>query len=188
MSAYFGENSVEYFIRETINPQLAHQRMAIPTAYRPGTDVESEKTFNLDISRPVDLGLFHSPLHMAFGFEYHIEEYAVELGGENSWYFDAVRLGHQGLGVGSNGFPGFGPAAVSDDERKNYALYMDLESEVMRSVTLGVAGRYENFDDPIGESVNGEGVGQMAAAGDAGPARCRQLGVPCPNVRSAQCQ
>ena len=33
---------------------------------------------------------------------------------------------------------------------------MDLEAEVIRSLTIGVAGRYENFDDPIGESVNGK--------------------------------
>ena len=33
---------------------------------------------------------------------------------------------------------------------------MDLEAEVIKNVTLGVAGRYEKFDKPIGESVNGK--------------------------------
>ncbi len=157
VSAYFGENSVDYFMLNTINPQLADMRTAIPTEYRPGGVSQTEKTFNLDISRPVDLGsLLYSDLNMAFGFEYHIEEYEVKLGGENSWYADFDRFGPQGLGVGSNGFTGFGPNIVGDYERKNYALYMDLEAEVIRSLTLGVAGRYENFDDPIGESVNGK--------------------------------
>ena len=80
MSAYFGENSVDYFMLNTINPQLADMRTAIPTEYRPGGVAQSEKTFNLDISRPVDLGIFYSALNLAFGFEYHIEEYEVELG------------------------------------------------------------------------------------------------------------
>ena len=31
VSAYFGENSVDYFMINTINPQLADMRMAIPT-------------------------------------------------------------------------------------------------------------------------------------------------------------
>ena len=78
VSAYFGENSVDYFFINTINPQLADMRTNIPTQYRPGGVTQSEKTFNLDISRLVDLGVFASPLNMAFGFEYHIEEYEVE--------------------------------------------------------------------------------------------------------------
>ncbi len=156
VSAYFGENSVDYFMINTINPQLADMRMAIPTEYRPGGVSQSEKTFNLDISKPFDVGIFHSDLNMAFGFEYHIEEYEVKLGGENSWSSDFDRFGPQGLGVGSNGFTGFGPNIVGDYERNNYALYMDMEAEVIKNVTLGVAGRYENFDKPIGESVNGK--------------------------------
>ena len=156
VSAYFGENSVDYFMINTINPQLADMRTAIPTEYRPGGVSQSEKTFNLDISKPFDVGIFYSDLNMAFGFEYHIEEYEVKLGGENSWYSDFDRFGPQGLGVGSNGFVGFSPSFIGDYERNNYALYMDLEAEVIRNVTLGVAGRYENFDDPIGESVNGK--------------------------------
>ena len=156
VSAYFGENSVDYFFINTINPQLADMRTNIPTQYRPGGVTQSEKTFNLDISRLVDLGVFASPLNMAFGFEYHIEEYEVELGGQNSWYADFDRFGPQGLGVGSNGFTGFGPNIVGEYQRNNYALYMDLETEVIEAVTLGVAGRYENFDAPIGESLNGK--------------------------------
>ena len=157
VSAYFGENSVDYFMLNTINPQLLAVNRVVPTEYRPGGVSQTEKTFNLDISKPFDVGLFYSDLNMAFGFEYHIEEYEVELGGETSWYVaPGNRLTAQGLGVGSNGFTGFGPNIIGDHQRNNYALYMDLEAEVIKNVTLGVAGRYENFDKPIGESVNGK--------------------------------
>ena len=155
VSAYFGENSVDYFMLNTINPQLADMRELIPTEYRPGGVTQSEKTFNLDISRPLDVGLFASALNVAFGFEYHIEEYEVKLGDQNSWYYDN-KFSHQGLGVGSNGFTGFGPQQVGNYQRNNYALYMDLETEVIKSVSMGVAGRYENFDAPIGETLNGK--------------------------------
>ena len=154
-SAYFGQNSVDLFIHNTINPQLAAMRTNIPTAYRPGSDTQFEQTFNLDISRPVELGIFHSPLNAAFGFEYRIEEFEKEIGGENSWYIDE-NLAAQGFGIGSNGFGGYRPDVAGKWKRHNYALYMDLEAEVIRSVTLGVAGRYENFDGDIGETVNGK--------------------------------
>ena len=157
-SAAFGSNSVDIFMHGTINPQLAALRTNIPTSYRPGTDTQFDKTFNLDVSRPVELGLFHSPLNAAFGFEYRVEEFEKESGGENAWFIDdrPGGLAEQGFGVGSNGFSGYSPAVAGTWERHNYALYMDLEAAVVESVLVGLAGRYENFDGDIGETVNGK--------------------------------
>ena len=157
-SAAFGSNRVDIFMHGTINPQLAALRTNIPTSYRPGTDTQFDKTFNLDVSRPVELGLFHSPLNAAFGFEYRVEEFEKESGGENAWFIDdrPGGLAEQGFGVGSNGFSGYSPAVAGTWERHNYALYMDLEAAVVESVLVGLAGRYENFDGDIGETVNGK--------------------------------
>ena len=156
-SASFGHNSVDIFMHGTINPQLAALRTNIPTSYRPGTDTQFDKTFNLDVSRPVELGLLHSPLNAAFGFEYRVEEFEKAPGGENSWYIDdQYDLAGQGFNIGSNGFSGYGPAVAGEWERHNYALYLDLEAAVVESILVGLAGRYENFDGDIGESVNGK--------------------------------
>ena len=157
-SASFGYNSVDLFMHGTINPQLAALRTNIPTSYRPGTDTQFDKTFNLDVSRPVELGPLHSPLNVAFGFEYRVEEFEKESGGENAWYIDdrPGGLAAQGFGVGSNGFSGYGPAVAGAWERHNYALYMDLEAAPVESVLVGLAGRYEHFDGDIGETVNGK--------------------------------
>ena len=154
-SAFFGYNRVDFFILNTINPQLAALRTAIPTAYRPGGNVQRERTFNLDIARPLDIGLFHSPLNVAFGFEYHMEEYEQTLGEESSWFIDD-HLKNQGFSIGSNGFPGYRPDSTGVFKRNNYALYLDLEAAVIPSLSLGLAGRYENFDGTIGESLNGK--------------------------------
>ncbi len=160
-SAYFGRNSVDFFMHNTINPQLAALRTGIPTSYRPGTDTQFEKTFNLDLSRLVDLGMFSSPLNAAFGFEYHVEAFEKEAGGQNSWYIDdQYDLAAQGFGIGSNGFPGYSPAIAGEWERHNYALYLDLEAEVVESLLFGLAGRYENFDGDIGETLNGKAAVQ----------------------------
>ena len=154
-SASFGHNSVDFFMHNTINPQLAAMRTNIPTTYRPGGNTQFERTFNLDISRPFDIGIFYSPLNTAFGFEYHMEEYEQEVGEENSWFINK-NLADQGFGIGSNGFTGYRPDSAGVFERNNYALYMDLEAQVIKSLTLGLAGRYENFEGDIGESVNGK--------------------------------
>ena len=154
-SASFGYNSIDFFMHHTINPQLAALRTNIPTSYRPGGNRQFERTFNLDVSKPWDV--LSVPLHLAFGFEYHMEEYEHALGGENSRFIDdALDLAGQGFGIGSNGFTGFRPDSAGVFTRNNYALYTDLEAEVVASLRLGLAGRYEHFDGDIGESVNGK--------------------------------
>ena len=156
-SASFGHNSVDFFMHNTINPQLAAMRTNIPTSYKPGGYREFDKVFNLDISRPFDVGLFYSALNFAFGLEYREEEFEIKSGGENSWYVDNSPggLAAQGFGIGSNGFQGFGPDIAGTFNRGSYAGYLDLEAEVIKNVTLGVAGRYEAYEG-IADTLDGK--------------------------------
>ena len=156
-SASFGQNSVNFFMHNTINPQLAAMRTNIPTSYKPGGYREFDKTFNFDISRPFDVGLFYSALNFAFGLEYREEEFEIEAGGQNSWSIDDSPhgLARQGFGVASNGFPGFRPDIAGTFNRDSYAGYLDLEAEVIRNLTIGLAGRYEDHQK-IGDTLNGK--------------------------------
>ena len=163
-SAGFGQNSVDFFMHNTINPQLAHMRTAIPTSYKPGGYREFDKTFNFDITRPFDTGLFYSELNFAFGLEYREEEFEVNSGGENSWKVND-NLARQGFGIGSNGFPGFRPDIAGTFRQDNYAGYLDVETEVIKTLTVGLAGRYEDYG-AVGDTVNGKASArwQMLAA------------------------
>ena len=156
-SASFGENRVDFFMHDTVNPQLAALRTAIPTIYRPGGYREFDKVFNLDFSRPFDVGVFHSPLNVAFGLEHRTEEFEIESGEENSWFVDdrPNGLAQQGFGVGSNGFQGFGPEIAGTFDRGSYAGYLDLEAEVIEHLTLGLAGRHEAYEG-IADTVDGK--------------------------------
>ena len=156
-SASFGQNSVNFFMHNTINPQLAAMRTNIPTSYKPGGYREFDKTFNFDISRPFDVGLFYSALNFAFGLEYREEEFEIEAGDQNSWSIDDSPhgLARQGFGVASNGFPGFRPDIAGTFNRDSYAGYLDLEAEVIKNLTLGLAGRYEDHQK-IGDTLNGK--------------------------------
>ena len=154
VSASFGQHSADFFMHNTINPQLAAMRTNIPTSYRPGGYREFDKVFNFDISRPFDVGLFYSPLNIAFGLEYREEEFEVKAGEQNSWSVDD-NLARQGFGIGSNGFPGFRPDIAGTFNRGSYAGYLDLEAEMLKDVLLGLAGRYEDFER-VGDTLNGK--------------------------------
>ena len=152
-SASFGHNSVDFFMHNTINPQLAAMRTAIPTSYRPGGYREFDRVFNFDISRPFDLGVFTSPLNFAFGLEYREEEFEVEAGGQNSWYIDDREhgLARQGFGVASNGFPGFRPDIAGTFDRGSYAGYLDLGAKCpVQAARQRVGEGRRNRPEPVG--------------------------------------
>ena len=179
LSAGFGHNSIDFFMHNTINPQLAHLRTDIPTSYKPGSYSEFDKVFNADIARPFDVGPFHSALNLAFGLEYREEEFTANAGEPNSWKIEE-SLARQGFGVGSNGFPGLNPRYAGTFNRGSYAGYLDLEAEVIKNLTLGLAGRYEDYEE-VGDTLNGKvsarwtlpvpplsGWGELALRGSVG--------------------
>ena len=157
LSAVFGYHSTDYFMTNTINPQLAYLRTNIPTNYNPGADIERDRVFNLDLSRALDNNVFASPLNVGLGLEYRIEEYEIEAGGRNSWDIDAKAggLAEQGFGVGSNGFPGRPPRIAGKNNRGNYAAYLDLETNVAKDLLVGLAGRFEEYET-FGDTLNGK--------------------------------
>ena len=153
-SASFGHHRTSFFMHNTINPNLVGMRTSIPTSYKPGSYREFDKVFNLDISRPFDVGLFYSALNFAFGLEYREEEYEIRAGDPNSWFADEDIAG-QGFSVGSNGFQGFNPSVAGTHRRDSYGGYLDLEAEVVENLTIALAGRYEDYEK-VGDTLNGK--------------------------------
>ena len=88
LSAVFGQHSTEFFMKQTINPQLASLRTNIPTNYKPGTYVERDRVINLDLARSLPTAMLPSPLNIGLGLEYRVEEFETLAGGENSWFID----------------------------------------------------------------------------------------------------
>ena len=86
-----GKHEVDFFMKNTINPQLASMELDIPTLYKPGGYVEEDWTFNLDLTTEIDVEAFHSPLSVGFGMEYREEEYEIEPGEERSWFIDYIH-------------------------------------------------------------------------------------------------
>ena len=98
MSAGFGQNRMDTYLRNSVNPNLIRFKSGIPTHYRTRKYEERDKIFNLDLSRPFDIGLFASPLNVAVGLEYREETFESGTGEPNSYLRDDV-LARQGLAV-----------------------------------------------------------------------------------------
>lgn len=156
-SAVLGQHSTDFFMRNTINPQLAGMRTNIPTEYNPGKYTETDHVFNLDLSRVLQTAMLPSPLNVGLGLEYRVEQFEVTAGGQNSWYIDESPggLATQGFGIGSNGFAGFSPEIAGTNNRGSYAGYVDLETNVSKDLLIGVAGRFEEFET-FGDTLNGK--------------------------------
>ncbi len=161
VSASHGKNSISYNMDQTLNPSIGPNS---PQTFYLGQLEQRETNFNLDLSYPVDLGLA-SPVNIAGGLEYRRETYAVGIGEVASYQIgpyasqtvqraDGTRF-IANAAIGANGFPGYSPDAAGTSSRTNYSAYLDIEGDLAKGFTLGIAGRYDRFSD-FGGTFNGK--------------------------------
>lgn len=146
VSLVTGYSGVEYFMHNTINPQLVARRQFIPTSYKPGQHEETDTVFNYEMAKMLDVASGFGEVYFATGFEYRTEQFTTTRGEEDSWMV-VPDLAAQGLGIGSNGFPGFPPSAEVDESRSSYALWVDAEQEFTSNILSSLAVRYESYED-----------------------------------------
>ncbi len=178
MSAVFGEHSISLYVRNSVNPQLAFLREHMPTKFHGRAYEERDTVFNLDLSRPVDIGTFYSPLNVAFGLEYREEEFEIIAGEKDGWcthddeeceggddYAADRGLAEQGFSIGTNGYPSLQPESAGEANRGSFGAYLDLEADVIKRVLVNAAGRFEHHEG-IGESLDGRLSGRWDLLGD----------------------
>ena len=157
ISGTTAQNSLALSLKTSINPSLGPQS---PTSFDDGKFVQQESNFNVDVSYPWKVAGFASPLSVAGGFEWRNENYRQLLGDPAS-YAAGPYAGVQALytcnvahvcthtgdsgghSTASNGFGGI--SAAVDASQSSYAAYVDLEADVIPNLTLGIAGRAENY-------------------------------------------
>ncbi len=175
-SVVTGKNTYDFSSRNTINASIAAEYLALnpsasdaeiaanagPTSGYSGGFEFAQTTFNLDFSGAVDLGS-GAPLYMGVGAEYRDESYQINSGEfasyscglSDSGVFLSVIDGVTPADCGFQAYPGLRPSAETDEDRDNYALYLDLERNMTDSWLLGAAVRYEDYGD-IGDEVTGK--------------------------------
>lgn len=141
ISFNFGENEVDFAIRNTINPSLGPNT---PREFKPGKYTQTEQTVDIDLAKPFEVGL-SEPLYLAGGFQYRHETYE-SLAGDPASY-EIGPLASQGFGIGSNGFPGLSARSQNEASRHNIAFYLDAEAYLTDDFLLTAAIRFEDFSD-----------------------------------------
>ena len=162
LSVTAGRSNAEFYIYNTINPQLLALRNDIPIYYDAGAYTETDRVVNFDLSRPFDVGLWGS-LNVAAGLEYRDETFRIHNGDPNSFYIDPnieFGLAAQGFGVGSNGFAGFQPGDAGEHTVRATAAYVDIEADVSERLLLGGALRFENYS-VFGTTLDGKVVARL---------------------------
>ncbi len=186
-SANLGRNESAYRITNTWNPSLGP--VDTPTAFALGSYTQTDQSYNADFVYPVAVDAFYSDLNLAFGAEYRVETFETKIGEIASW--EAGDFAFQGanmhcatvtdpvsglevcdplgtpdtplvaMSIGAHGFAGYSPQQAGEWSRSNWAIYTDLEADVIESLTLGFALRYEDFQD-FGDTLNGKLAGRWA--------------------------
>ncbi|MBA4158581.1 MAG: TonB-dependent receptor [Gemmatimonadetes bacterium] len=156
LSSVYGGNSFRFSVHNSNNVTLG---TSSPTDFYAGTLKFNQWTNNLDFSRELDLGLA-SPVNVAAGAEFRLDNYQIEAGEENSYrnggvlILDGPAAGAQGA-LGAQVFPGFRPADERSENRNNIAAYLDLESNLTPQFLVNVAGRVERYSD-FGSTADGK--------------------------------
>ncbi len=144
-------SNIEFFIFNTINASLGPDT---PTSFRPRDYIQTEVAANLDFSYAMEMGGLASPLGLAWGAEWRQETFESVAGDKASYVVGPFAA--QGFSSGSNGYQGLHPNNAGKWDRPNYALYLDLQADVVPQLQLGTAVRYEDFYADFGNTLNGK--------------------------------
>ncbi len=172
VSYTYGKNEASFFINNTINASLGPNT---PRSFKPGTYIQTDNNFNLDLAYGIPVAAFASDLNFAFGYEHRDEEFEIIAGDPQSYEIgplaapSAAFPAGQGFSSSSNGFGGFTPASAGAKSQSNDAFYLDAEADVTDRLVLQAAVRWEDFDS-FGSTTNYK-IGGLFALNDTAKLR-----------------
>jgi iron complex outermembrane receptor protein len=151
-SVTYGRNDIDFTIYNTVNASLGAAQPA-GLRFSPGGNTQTEKGVNFDVGRDIETTFTAQPLRLSAGAEWREESFEVKAG-------DAASTGigpltQQGFALGSNGFNGFSPRTAGEWDRRNWAVYLEMEAQFTERLLLAAAVRHEDFDD-FGSTTNGK--------------------------------
>ena len=146
LSYNYGRNDLAFYTQNSINYSLG---TGSPTRFYDGNLEYTQHLFNLDLARPLDIGLAY-PATLSLGAEYRTEEWSQYAGEPNSY-----------TGSGAQGLGGFTPANAGSFDRGSHALYAGLEADFTERFSGGIALRHEDYDD-FGSELSGKLSGRFA--------------------------
>ncbi len=159
LSGTAARNTLDLSMYQSLNGSFGP---ATQTSFKFGLLKQEELNANLDLSYPLEVGLA-SPLTISGGGEYRKETYTLTAGDVQSYgagpyaapqqlytlvspgvYTPAGETAAQS--PGASGYGGTSPDAAGSWSQSSVAAYLGLEADVVESLSVGAAGRYEHYN------------------------------------------
>jgi iron complex outermembrane receptor protein len=167
LSGSVSENSLDLSMYKSLNASYGPQSQ---TSFHFGKLIQKESDVDLDLQYPVAVAGLASPVTLSGGAEYRRETYEQTAGDVQSYgagpYAVAQNLyslvapgvytaagSTNAMSPGASGYGGTSPNAAGSWSQTSYAVYVDAEADVTKKLSLGLAGRYENYDTFGGTTV-----------------------------------
>lgn len=148
-SLAYGRNDFDFGVRRSLNASLG---AASPTRFDLGGYRFDQWVANLDLSRPLNLGLAQ-PATLAVGAEWRREGFRSSAGDAAS-----TAIGPVIAPPGAQAGPGLSPADTADTSRRIVGVYADLSADVSKQLFAEAAARYDHYSD-----AGGAGTGKLSA-------------------------
>ncbi|RVT89065.1 TonB-dependent receptor plug domain-containing protein [Sphingomonas crocodyli] len=163
LSTSYGRDNVKLGAQGTLNPSIGPSSK---TSFFMGRQIQTLWVNNADLSREFDIG-FAEPLELAVGVEHRWEKFQNKAGEPDSYRDGGYVIPRDGTAFGTAyggrapspglvSFTGTSPADANSLTRNNYAAYVDLSTNVTKAWFVGIAGRFEHYDDSAGDTVSGK--------------------------------
>ncbi|WP_244309843.1 TonB-dependent receptor plug domain-containing protein [Sphingobium fuliginis] len=163
LSTSYGRDHVKLGAEGTLNPSLGPSS---PTSFFMGKQIQDLWVNNLEFTRGYDIGTAR-PLDVAIGFEHRWEKFRNRAGEPDSYRDGGYVIPADGTPFGNAyggrspspglvSFTGTSPADEATLSRNNIAAYVDLSTDLTPGWFVGVAGRFEHYDDSAGDTVSGK--------------------------------
>lgn len=156
ISGEYGYNNFDFRIGNTLNVSLGPTIPPNKTEFDAGSLSLGQFVANADVSRRFAIDQLNGPLNVAFGTELRREQYSINAGEPDSYGDGGVpNISGGAAAIGAQVFPGFRPSNEVGEGRTSIAGYVDLESDVLAWLRLGVAARGEHYTD-FGNTLDGK--------------------------------
>jgi iron complex outermembrane receptor protein len=167
LSVSSSRNSIDLSMYNSISPSFGG---ASHTSFEFGKLIQKETDANLDLTKAFDAGMA-SPLTLSGGAEFRREEYTATAGDLQSYgsgpyaaphplYVETATPGVYTPALDANGAPlftaaespaasGYGgtsPKYAGTNSDSSKGVYVGLEGDVLKQLSMGVAARYESYD------------------------------------------
>ncbi len=160
LSGTLARNSLTLSMTNSLNASFGPQSQ---TSFKFGSLIQKELNANLDLSYPVEAG-FASPITLSAGAEFRRETYQATEGDLQSYAagpFASQRLFVQttpgvyvrdtvtptvNFNPAASGYGGTSPASAGSFTQKNIAVYVGAETDLTDALSVGLAGRFEDYN------------------------------------------